>query len=132
MKTNPKQCPITAQIVYTTGPMAGISQVRYGDKFVYDGNISMMVYNLRKMIIKNQPGLSSAKIFDNRKIFSDRLIFEAVLIDGNWIVLMNNLASYLLNNYNPAPIGQECNVVRKNYQVEPVKQYRGKQPGDPF
>lgn len=118
---NPKECPITSQIKYLDGKLAGIPLTMYGDKYVHDGNIGMMVYNLRKMIIKADDKLAEAKIFDNRRPFMNRLIYEAVRIDGVWVVLMNDLASYLVKDYNPKPIGQECSVERKNYQVQPKR-----------
>lgn len=123
---NTKQCPITAQITYLGGDYAGIKLIRTGDKFVHDGNISMMVYNLRRMILKNIHLLSDASIFDNRLTFQDRRIFEWTrLKDGTEVTLKNNLASYLVQDFAPVPAGTECDVTRKNYEV--VKKEGGRQ-----
>jgi len=123
---NQRSCPIVAQIKYKEGKLAGINVIRYGDKFIHDGNIPLMVYTLRKMIIKNMEALTEAKIFDNRLTPGNRIIFEAYLLDGSWVTLTNNLATYLGAEYKPKDIGTEVDVKRVNYAVELVKNWNSK------
>lgn len=121
---NTHSCPIVMSIIYNQGSRAGIPLIRRGDRYVTDNNIPMMVYNLRKMALKNIDAIQQIIIYDNRLPMGHRTIFEVFRdTENNLITLKNELKSYLLpNNFQPLSIGEEAKVFRKNYQVRGGKQ----------
>lgn len=87
-----KDCPITATVVFTD------KNKRYfrGDRFEKEDK-NLMVYNLRKMLLKFEiKRIYEIQMFDNT-ILSDKIILH--YCDG--VMLKNDLINYLGATYNP-------------------------------
>ena len=89
-----KDCLVTATVVF----MDGNKRYFRGDKFEKE-NKKLMVYNLRKMLLKFEMSkIKVIQIFDNEIMASeDRMILHF----DQGVMLRNNLANYLGADYNP-------------------------------
>lgn len=87
-----KKCPITAKVIFKDGNKV----IFKGDRYEKE-NCNIMVYNLRKMLLKKMSKIKSIQMYDNRIMEGDRIILEV----QNEICLKNDLKSYLGESYNP-------------------------------
>ena len=88
-----KQSPIVAKVIFMDGNRRFFDGTRFEKEVV-----NLMVYHLRKMLLGyfDAGKIKEIQMFDNTKL-SDRIILEYK--DG--VMLRNDLASYLGNDYNP-------------------------------